>query len=878
MRSATLLFVLATILFLALSGCAPGPSSTATPEVHSPTPVPPKVTPVPPTPTPVPPAATSAPPTPTLVLPTQTSAQQGEIIIVASTADTGPGTLRQALLDAETHDVITFDPSVFPPDAPATIALSSSLPELNQGSLTIDASNAGVILDGSNITTPDPQHGLSISSDGNIIRGLQITGFSNAGIGLYGGAQSNVIGGDRSVGDGPLGQGNLIGGNANFGIGLWDQDTSHNTIQGNYIGINIDGTSAWGHARDGIHSNGATYNLITDNVIGGSQLAGVYLCCALDGWNTVTDNLIGVGPRGRPLGNGQTGVLIDRSSYNVVGPGNLIAHNLGDGIRLWEDTANNTITQNSIQDNGGQGIGLPGSQTALQRPMIISWDLQAGTLSGAACANCTIEIFSDTSDEGGIYEGRTEAGGDGVFSFAKGASFTGPNLTATATDPDGHTSEFSPPSQGDSRNLSLQNGNALPILFLETKPSSELADNRIGATAETRHIGDSVWNTGLKWMRVIVDSYGQWQHVDWEKDEYAIDPSEEQTIDDLLSNGVSIMLVLDVWYPNRRVIFYKSEEDIQIYLNWVRFMVRHFRGRIEYYEILNEPDLSFEAASGMPLDAYVNLIQRTVPIIREEDPQAKIVVGALPDTRFDDARDYMWGLLNSEVMPLVDGFSWHGMYGAAPSDDPRGVRNPEAPQMTGYWENYPALVQEIKRVAASAGFNGEYFVEEMLWRTPAEQHESEPSGFTDTSGAKYYARAMIIHLGLDVTTGIAAAPEDVRPRSYSVIRALCTVMAGAEAADLPIVIESASKNLKYYGFTLPNGDMLAALWTDGAAVEDEPGVNITLTFPNLSAQRVIGVDVLNGIEQQLITATDNGNLVIRNLLVQDYPIILRLIR
>ncbi len=36
-------------------------------------------------------------------------------------------------------------------------------------------------------------------------------------------------------------------------------------------------------------------------------------------------------------------------------------------------------------------------------------------------------------------------------------------------------------------------------------------------------------------------------------------------------------------------------------------------------------------------------------------------------------------------------------------------------------------------------------------------------------------------------------------------------------------------------------------------------------------------DVLNGFEQQMITSTEDGNLVIRNLLVKDYPIILHLV-
>jgi len=47
------------------------------------------------------------------VPPASTLAPQGETIIVTSTADSGPGTLRQALLDAQDGDTITFAPAVF---------------------------------------------------------------------------------------------------------------------------------------------------------------------------------------------------------------------------------------------------------------------------------------------------------------------------------------------------------------------------------------------------------------------------------------------------------------------------------------------------------------------------------------------------------------------------------------------------------------------------------------------------------------------------------------------------------------------------------------------------------------------------------------------
>jgi hypothetical protein len=388
-----------------------------------------------------------APPLTPITYPTPT----GLTIVVTSNEDSGPGTLRQALLDATKHDLIIFDPAIFSPDAPVTISLFSGLPALEQGYLTIDASNAGVILDGSNITTPEYVHGIAIVSDHNIVRGLNIVGFSDAGIGLNNGAQYNVIGGDPTIGARRFGQGNVIYSNA-IGVGMWDEPTSHNTIVGNFVGISWDGFSVWGNKVDGIHSNGGTWNLITRNVIVGSGQTGVYLCCVQEGHNVVSENLVGVTPDGTPLGNGTAGITIGQSRYNIIGPGNTVFYNRWNGITFWENAPFNTVTQNSIHDNGGRGIGItsPDSSTP-QPPSLLNSDLVTGTVSGTACANCIVEIFSDNSDEGAIFEGWIIADNNGAFTFIKGAPLSGPFITATSTASDGSTSEFSPPIQVTSR-------------------------------------------------------------------------------------------------------------------------------------------------------------------------------------------------------------------------------------------------------------------------------------------------------------------------------------------------------------------------------------------------------------------------------------------
>jgi hypothetical protein len=152
--------------------------------------------------------------------------------------------------EAQSGDIITFDPTIFPPNAPVTIFISSELPHIRQGNLTIDASNAGVILDGSKAanTTGEWLTGLQIvESDANAIRGMRITNFTGPGIAIAGDAQHNMIGGDRSGGSGPFGQGTMLTLNE-IGVHLKTDDTSLNTVMGNLIGTDVSGTAALGES------------------------------------------------------------------------------------------------------------------------------------------------------------------------------------------------------------------------------------------------------------------------------------------------------------------------------------------------------------------------------------------------------------------------------------------------------------------------------------------------------------------------------------------------------------------------------------------------------------------------------------------------------
>jgi len=248
-------------------------------------------------------------------------------IVVTSAADSGAGTLRDALANHEAGDVITFDPAVFPPKAPATIQVATPLPHIRRDGVVIDASNAGVILDGSRLSG-EFESGIEItsSSKGNTIRGMEIVNFPSAGIFINGNG-GNVIGGDRSRGTGPTGEGNVVSRNRKFGIHI--ENPNGNRIVGNFVGTDATGRVALGGQEFGVdifyHPGNGT-ELSGDrvggeapweaNVIAGNSAADVKLHNA--GSHTVIGNFIGVDASGRQVGEAFLGVSIDASSGNIV--------------------------------------------------------------------------------------------------------------------------------------------------------------------------------------------------------------------------------------------------------------------------------------------------------------------------------------------------------------------------------------------------------------------------------------------------------------------------------------------------------------------------------------------------------------------------------
>ena len=277
------------------------------------------------------------------------------------------------------------------------------------------------------------------------------------GVGIVGGdlATGHTIGGTAT------GAGNLISSNDYGGIMLFGSE--NNTIQGNLIGTDVTGSTPLGNGENAVWLYYAHGNLIggnapgARNIISANQYGGIVLHSSNS--NTVLGNYIGTDQSGiLPLGNGGAGVYIfGMSGYpegtgNIIGgpgpnEGNLVAYNGydsappgGAGVLVQEGAAGNPIRGNSIHDNAQIGIdNWVGGNLELAPPVITG----LGPLSGTSLPDCTIDVYSDAADEGGVFYGSTTADGAGNWTY--GAPVGGPNLTATCTDSAGNTSEFSAP-------------------------------------------------------------------------------------------------------------------------------------------------------------------------------------------------------------------------------------------------------------------------------------------------------------------------------------------------------------------------------------------------------------------------------------------------
>ena len=410
---------------------------------------------------------------------------------VINTNDSGSGSLRQAIISANSGagaDTINFN---IPGTGVQSISLLSALP-LITGTVNIDGysqlgSSANTLAMGSNAvlkielngaSAGTTAHGLNFDStaDNSTVRGLVINRFGGGGINAGGTSGDKVTG---------------------------------LTIAGNFIGTNATGmlASGYGNTADGIglydtagafigSALAADRNIISGNGTLPGYKGGINIGVGSSAV-VIQGNAIGLSADGiTVLGNAQYGILADQGASNVVIGNQDRAYNnqiagAVTGIEISNSGAFNTtgvqILGNTIWGNSGLAIDLGGNGangvtpndagdadtgpnqlqnfpilTAAYTNNTYGWDgavYVAGTFAGAANTNYILSFYADPAGDpsghgdASIFLGSgsftTDGAGNLSFNAATGTSASmpmiapGSKITATATNSvTGSTSEL----------------------------------------------------------------------------------------------------------------------------------------------------------------------------------------------------------------------------------------------------------------------------------------------------------------------------------------------------------------------------------------------------------------------------------------------------
>ncbi len=407
---------------------------------------------------------------------------EGATYTVDITADSGPGSLRWAMTEANTTSGLDSVVFSIPGSPPHTIRPDSILPTITDP-VVIDATTqpgwAGdpvIELDGSRTTWITYGAGIRIECGGSTVRGFVINRFPADGVALYGGAgnvvQGNYVGTDVT-GTMPLGNGhegvgmndshdnvvggttpetrNVISGNLRSGVIMGGYGgASGNQVVGNYIGLDATGTIALGNAVDCVWIGHAAH----DNTVGGAAPgAGNFIAGAgrfavgimqYAAGNHILGNYVGTDVSGSvALGNGGSGIsVLSSSTGNVIGgtspaAGNLVSGNPGHGILIEGSNGNQVLinyvgtdaTGTGPLGNGGDGIRVYGdaSNNAIgflggTGGSTVAFNAGAGILVWSGVAN--LILGNSVHSNGGL---GIDLGADGVTPNDPGDGDTGAN-------------------------------------------------------------------------------------------------------------------------------------------------------------------------------------------------------------------------------------------------------------------------------------------------------------------------------------------------------------------------------------------------------------------------------------------------------------------
>jgi hypothetical protein len=407
----------------------------------------------------------------------------GDYFYVTNTADSGPGTLRQAIVDANARtgsDVVVF--AIGAVGSQQSIWLNSALPAITDTAEVHGWSQGGpgysgpplIELNGQIAGSPNVT-GLELAAPWCVVRGLAIRNFSGHGIwihtygpcGVYGNYIGTNLAGTLDAGntldgvridhvDGCVVGGttaslrNVISGNDGNGVSILGYFTAtQNKLYGNYIGTNAAGTAAIGNGSDGVWITGAPNNQVggsgpgEGNVISGNGDDGVEVSGTGAADNQIRGNYIGTNAAGTAAVGNAYGVYVYGAINTWIGgtsagSRNIISGNVNRGVLLSAGTGGSAKVYGNYIGTDVSGAGALANYDGVYIGNSSSYNDVGGSSPGmpnriaynTRYGVCVVSGTANTISENAIFSNGDlgiDLGEDGVTANDYQDPDTGPN-------------------------------------------------------------------------------------------------------------------------------------------------------------------------------------------------------------------------------------------------------------------------------------------------------------------------------------------------------------------------------------------------------------------------------------------------------------------
>ncbi len=206
-------------------------------------------------------------------------------------------------------------------------------------------------------------------------------------------------------------------------------------------------------------------------------------------------------------------------------------------------------------------------------------------------------------------------------------------------------------------------------LIVAMLPRFEQADERMGTHVSADETGVTLAKLlGCRWVRLLdACSVTHWNIVEPERGKWAWQQGNwiDEAIDTYRRAGLKVLGLLfrtPTWASSGETVNHPPK-DLQAWRTYVRVVAEHFKGRIDAYEVWNEP-YGLGLFTGKE-DLYLQMVRTAYEELRKVDPQALIVAPCTYWT-LSDVVAWTEKLLQKGLVSFVDVFSFHGYEGYRP--------------------------------------------------------------------------------------------------------------------------------------------------------------------------------------------------------------------